>query len=151
MERMVQNNRQISIQMELLANRRMAEKSLTAVQAHVLRYILQHSEHGISLSKIQREFGYSKATLSHILKNLREKGYVRAECCAGDERCKNFFPSEKGEQVKTFLNDTIPEIHQQMYRCFSPKQLDTLDHLQQKMLKNLSELMKQTQKEASEL
>ena len=40
--RMVRNNRQICIQMELLANSFMAEAELTAVQAHILQYVYRH-------------------------------------------------------------------------------------------------------------
>ena len=70
---MVRDNRQISIQLELLANRVMAQKGLTTIQAHMLLYILAHSAQGTSLTDIHREFGYSMAPLSGLVKRLREK------------------------------------------------------------------------------
>ena len=82
---MVRDNRQISIQLELLANRVMAQKGLTTIQAHMLLYILAHSAQGTSLTDIHREFGYSMAALSGLVKRLAEKGYVRVEPCVRDE------------------------------------------------------------------
>ncbi len=146
---MIRNNRRIFIQMEQYCNNAAAAKGLTAVQAHTLRYILHHSKQGTFLTEIQQEFGYSKATLSHILKNLREKGYIRAECCSSDDRRKILFATEKAEQIENFLEETIRTTQGRMYGCFSKSELITLDQLQKKMLENLSILVKQ--KEASKL
>ena len=93
---LIQENRQINIQLEQSGNRAMAQKGLTAIQAHILLYILDHSDRGISLTDIHREFGYSMAALSGLVKRLREKGYVRVEPCAQDDRRKLLFGTGKG-------------------------------------------------------
>ena len=147
---MIQENRQINIQLEQLGSRVMAQKGLTAIQAHVLLYILGHSEHGISLTDIHREFGYSMAALSGLIKRLREKDYVRAEPCARDDRRKLLFGTEKGEQVREFLNRSICRAQDQLYAGFSQEDLVTLDRLQKKMLWNLSTLQKPKCKEESQ-
>ena len=77
------------------------------------------------------------ATLSGMLKRLREKGYIRTETCAVDDRRKLLYPTEKGVQVQEFLDDTIRAIEGEMYSCFSPEELATLDCLQKKMLHQL--------------
>lgn len=87
-EQLVQDNRQICLRMERLANRFMEAEGLTAVQGHLLLYILLKGDSGTSLTAIHREFGYSKATLSNMLKRLREKGYVRVASCARLTVCK---------------------------------------------------------------
>ena len=95
--RILRDNRRICIGMEQYVNRSLAPRGITAAQAQVLCYILDQGPQGTSLTAIHRTFGYSMATLSGMLKRLREKGYVRAEHCAGDERCKLLFATEKGE------------------------------------------------------
>ena len=144
---MVRDNRQISIQLELLANRVMAQKGLTTIQAHMLLYILAHSAQGTSLTDIHREFGYSMAALSGLVKRLREKGYVRAEPCVRDDRRKLLFGTRKGEEVRDFLDRTILRAQDQLYREFSAQELAELDRLQKKMLHNLSELTQSDCKE----
>lgn len=51
-------------------------------------------------------------------------------------------------QVQEFLDDTIRAIEGEMYSCFSPEELATLDCLQKKMLHHLADLIQQRQKEA---
>ena len=135
---LIQENRQINIQLEQAGNRAMAQKGLTAIQAHVLLYILDHSERGISITDIHREFGYYMAAMSGLVKRLREKDYVRVEPCVEDDRRKILFGTHKGEEVREFLDRSILRAQDQLYQGFSQEELATLDRLQKKMLKNLS-------------
>ena len=146
--RLSQTCRQICVQTERLVNRVLDREKLTAVQAYILRYILYRNQRGTSLTEIHKAFGCSMATLSSVVKRLREKGYVRTECCAGDDRCKLLFATEKGQRVHADLDSTICAAEQRIYGCFSTEELLTLDRLQQKLLKNLVSLIKSAQKEA---
>ena len=144
---LIRDNRQINIQMERAANQIIAREGLTGIQAHLLLYILDHSETGTSLTDIHREFGYSMAALSGLVKRLREKGYVRVEPCVRDDRRKLLFGTRKGEEVRDFLDRTILRAQDQLYREFSAQELAELDRLQKKMLHNLSELTQSDCKE----
>ena len=135
---LIRVNRQINIQIERAANQIIAQKGLTGIQAHLLLYILAHSERGTSLTDIHREFGYSMAALSGLVKRLREKDYVRAEPCARDDRKKLLFGTEKGAQVREFLDSAILQAQNRLYDGFSQEELAALDRLQKKMLRNLS-------------
>ncbi len=135
---LIRVNRQINIQIERAANQIIAQKGLTGIQAHLLLYILAHSERGTSLTDIHREFGYSMAALSGLVKRLREKDYVRAEPCARDDRKKLLFGTEKGAQVREFLDGAILQAQNRLYDGFSQEELAALDRLQKKMLRNLS-------------
>ena len=146
---MVRDNRQISIRLELVANKWIAQEGLTAAQGQVLLYILQHSDVGSSLTSIHQEFGCSMAALSGLLKRLREKGYVRVEPCARDDRKKILFGTDKGKEAREFLDRAICEAQNQLYSGFSPEELATLDRLQKKMLRNLSALTQNHSKEVS--
>lgn len=148
---LARDNRQISILMEMRANQALSEHELTAVQAHMLLYILHHSEEGTSLTAIHQELGVSKAALSSLVKRLREKGYVQVERCAGDDRRKLLFPTEKGRNIRASLEHSIGTLQERMYRCFSPQELAELDRMQKKMLRNLSVSNEETNKEVSQL
>ena len=135
---LIRVNRQINIQIERAANQIIAQNGLTGIQAHLLLYILAHSERGTSLTDIHREFGYSMAALSGLVKRLREKDYVRAEPCARDDRKKLLFGTEKGARVRAFLDGAILQAQDRLYGGFSQEELAALDRLQKKMLRNLS-------------
>ncbi|HIT32969.1 MAG TPA: MarR family transcriptional regulator [Candidatus Enterenecus stercoripullorum] len=117
----------------------MSSRALTVSQGHMLLYILDHSDKGTSLTQIHAAFGYSKAALSAILKRLREKGYVHVEPCALDDRKKLLFGTEKGRQIKAFLDQAFSEACNQLYRGFSEPELLELNRMQQKMLCNLAQ------------
>ena len=51
---MIRDNRQISIQLEQVARRAIAQKGVTGIQAHLLLYILAHTAEGTSLTEIHR-------------------------------------------------------------------------------------------------
>ena len=135
---MIQDNRQISIQLEMWVNRALLQVGLTAVQAHILLYILEHADQGTTMTAIHRELGCSMAALSGLLKRLRAKGYVRVEPHAGDDRQKLLFGTEKGEQAKEFLEGILLSTQRRLYAHFTPEELITLDRFQQRMLSNLS-------------
>ena len=145
--RLSQTCRQICVQTERLVNRALDQGELTAVQACTLRFILCRTQQGTSPTEIHKAFGCSMATLSSVVKRLREKGYVRAECCAGDDRCKLLFATEKGQRVHADLDSAVRAAEQRIYGCFSTEELLTLDRLQRKLLKNLLSLMESEQKE----
>ena len=114
--RLVHDNRLISIKMEQLANSALAKSELTAVQAHILQYILGRSESGTTLTAIHREFDCSMGSLSCILKRLREKGYIRMEGCKSDDRQKLIFATEKGEESSAFLNSALGSVKKRALR-----------------------------------
>ena len=145
----VMENRQFHIQMEQIESRIMAQKELTAIQALVLLYVLDHSEQGVFLTDIQRKFHSSMAAMSELVKRLREKGYIEVRSCPGDERRKILSGSRMGKEVREFLNHEIEEMPDQIYSGFSPEELRTLDRLQKKMLRNLSALKEKYDKEVS--
>ena len=67
----------------------------------------------------------------------------------GHDRRRLLFSTEKGRQVQRFLEDSIRDAEEWLYRGFSSQELSTLDHLQKRMLQNLSQYQTCIQKEAS--
>lgn len=141
------DSRWICIQMEQCVNHSLAQKDITAVQANILLYILHRGGQGISLTDIHRTFGYSMATLSNMVKRLREKGYIQAEHCCGDDRCRLLSGTEKSRRIQKDLEETITSVQGQLYDGFSQEELCTLDRLQGKLVHNLTAFEKRRQKE----
>ena len=147
--RLARDNRQICIQMERMANYYLAASDVTGVQAQMLLYILRHSETGVSVTDLHQISGYSKATISNLVKRLREKGYIRVEACEEDDRRRLLFSTEKGRRIQALLVASIREVENSLYRGLSAEELSTLDHLQKRMLQNLMMFQTQSHKEAS--
>lgn len=148
-ERMLRDGRWLYIQIEQCVSRRLAPSGITAVQAHILLFLLCRGDRGTLLTDIHRSSGYSMATLSGMVKRLREKGYIRAERCQEDDRRRLLFATEKARRLRPALEETIQGVHGRLYDGFSQEDLCALDHLQGKLLQNLSALTAQYQKEES--
>ena len=101
---MISDSRFIGMQLSVRGSKELREHGLTGIQAHVLLYILNHSE-GTSLTEIHRETGYSMAATSGLIKRLRENGFVRVEPYKLDERRKLIFATEKTFQGIFAVND----------------------------------------------
>ncbi len=147
--RLIREGRQINLQLDLLVNRTLATADITGVQAQTLLYILRHARIGVSVTTLHRTTGHSKATISYLIKRLREKDYVRTESCQKDNRRKLLFATKKGQQLQGFLEESIQDAQNALYQDFSLQELSTLDRLQQKMLQNLSIYQTCIQKEVS--
>lgn len=135
---MIKDSRFIGMQLSSRGSRALSEQGLTPIQARVLLYILKHSEQGTSLTDIHRETGYTMAATSGLIKRLRENGFVRVEPYRLDERKKLLFATEKSERVRAVMDECMAELPNQIYRDFTPEELETLDRLQKKMLHNLA-------------
>lgn len=70
-------------------------KSITGVQVYFLVYILRHHPQGTYLTELCREIGVSKATLSALIKKMREKGYLYFLADPDDVRKKKVLPTAK--------------------------------------------------------
>ena len=147
---LARNNRQIGIQLEQWANHELGRHQLTGCQSQVLLYILRHADTGASLTAIHHAYGYSKATLSGLIKHLREKGYVRVGACRGDDRRKLLFGTEKGEEILSAIADINKQAQVWLDENFTSAEQKAMDHLQRKMLLRLSQLNASNHKEASE-
>lgn len=144
---LIRDNRWISIQMEQWVNRTLEPVGLTAAQASILLHVLNQGEEGTSLTAIHRAFGYSMPTLSGMLKRLREKGYLRVEPCADDDRCKKLLGTEKGRRLQRELEERSRQMEERLYSCFTSQELRDLDALQRKLLGHLSILTDERRKE----
>ena len=144
---LIRDNRWISIQMEQWVNRTLEPVGLTAAQASILLHVLNQGEEGTSLTAIHRAFGYSMPTLSGMLKRLREKGYLRVEPCADDDRCKKLLGTEKGRRLQRELEERSRQMEERLYSCFTSQELRDLDALQRKLLGHLSILTDARRKE----
>lgn len=143
-----QENRRICIQTEQAANQIVAPYDLTGAQAHMLLYILAHTdESGISLTQICQHLGYAKASGASLIKQLRRKGYIRVEFCKSDDRRKLLFATDKGTLLREHLEHAICSFHDRLFKGFSPAELAELDRLQIKLLQNLSAAVVNNSKE----
>ena len=141
--------RKIGVRMELRFNEALAQEKLTAPQALVVLYILAQGEQGSSLTDLSERSGYSKGTLSAVVKRLRQMGYLRCEPCMEDDRRRRRRATEQSRRAGPRAREALGRAEAQFYRGISREDLQTLERLQLQLLENLSQTAPDATKEGT--
>ena len=101
--------------------RNIRPQGLSASQGFLLLHVLREHPGGVTLTQLHQELGLAKATLSQVVKTLREKGYLRAAVCREDERQRLLTPTEKLRKLRPELERAVRRADQAL------RQLETQD------------------------
>lgn len=101
-------------------------------------YILRHHPDGTYLTELCREIGVSKATLSALIKKLREKGYLYFLPEPDDIRKKKVIPTEKLAAEREELLEKAGQMEAGICGVLDPKEQAQLWNLERKLLNQLS-------------
>ena len=116
-----------------------AEKDLTVVQRHVLRFILLESLHRDLYQKdVEEAFQIRRSTATGILQLMERNWYIRRESVARDARLKKIVPTQKAETLRVSLLETMRQMEFKLCLGISEKDLHCCTEVLQQMLQNLS-------------
>lgn len=119
-------------------NATLYDLGITAVQSHVLFYILRHSKEGPVFQKdVEEAFELSRSTATGILQILERNGLIERNSVPYDARLKSLVLTEKAEQMNAQVHACIQETEQAMTRDISPGQLQLFKEIASKMSENL--------------
>ena len=135
---LLQTLRQLSIRLEACFNRAAALHGLTAAQAQVLAYVLEHSEQGVCATEIYRVLGLSKPSISALVKKLKGKGYVYTKNAENDYRQKLIFATPQGQVLGKSIGQTLAQLQTKICSGLKTEELRALQSVQHKMLLNVS-------------
>lgn len=130
---------------ESIISAKMAHNDITAVQSHVLMFIL-HQQEEVYATDIQRKLNISGATVSGLLKKLRANGYITMEGCDTDERRRRIAPTEKALMHREEIHNCMSSIEDKAFKGFSADELDTLYQLLSRMAENIDNARKEEQR-----
>lgn len=134
--------KKINIDLEIRLEKALRRKNLSGTQVYFLVYILRHHPLGTYITELCREVGISKATLSVLVKKLREKGYLCFRENPGDVRKKMILPTEKlNEEGAEFLRQA-ERLEAEICGALEPGETQRLWELENKILTGLSETEK---------
>lgn len=124
----------LTAQMEL----NLKNKNMTGVQVYFLVYILRHHPDGTYLTEVCREIGVSKATVSALIKKLREKGYLYFLADPEDVRKKKVLPTEKlMAEGKKFIQKA-ERMESEICSVFDQKEQVQLWNLERKLIRQFA-------------
>lgn len=116
------------------------EGELTAIQRHVLKYILLTTLRGDVYPKdVEEEFQIRKSTVTGILKLMEKNGFIRRVSDKKDARYKRLVPTPKAEALRPYILKHIHETEDRLTRGISGEDLEVCKKVMCRMFCNLAE------------
>lgn len=143
-EELIYFMKKIGLDLAALMDCCLRNDELSGIQVYFLVYLLRHHSEGTYLTELCRETGMSKATLSALIKKLREKDYLYFRERPEDIRKKEVLPTKKLlEESEEFFIRTR-QMEDEVCGALSQEEKMQLWGLEQKVL---AQLMKMERKE----
>lgn len=125
-------------------------EELTAMQRHVLKFILLESEHkDIYQKDVEEEFCIRKSTATGILKLMEEHGFITREAVESDARLKRIVPTGKAEKVHKFIMEHIHQTEAMLVAGISEEDVLICKKVMCLMYRNLAEEEKAAKEETA--
>lgn len=130
--------KKINIDLEVRLEKELKRQDMSGTQVYFLVYILRHHPRGTYITELCREIGISKATLSVLVKKLREKGYLCFRENPADVRKKKVLPTEKLEAEGKEMIRRAERMESEMCSGLDRVEKQRLYELEHKILKRLN-------------
>lgn len=132
---MVRNRNNPSVVME--------SDELTAMQKHVLKFILLETLHSDIYQKdIEEEFQIRKSTATGILQLMEKKGFIYRECAKQDGRLKRIVPTNKAKDILPAILEHIDETERCLEKGIPREDVALCKRVLWMMHRNLEELQR---------
>lgn len=132
--------KKINIDLEVRLEKELSKQDMSGTQVYFLVYILRHHPNGTYITELCREIGISKATLSVLVKKLREKGYLYFRENPEDIRKKKVLPTEKLAAEGSELLRQAERMESGICSGLNGIEKQRLCELEHKILKGLSKI-----------
>ena len=132
--------KKINIDLEAWMEKALRKNNMSGTQVYFLVYILRHHPSSTYITELCREIGISKATLSALVKKLREKGYLCFQQNSGDVRKKKVVPTEKLEAEGEEFLQNARQMEKKLCSVLDQKERQQFFDLEYKILTGLNEM-----------
>lgn len=126
------------------------ESDITPSQGVLLNILLNEDGKRTCSSDICAGSGLSRASVSEMLKNLRNKGYLEMKPVPEDERKKEIILTEKAYAIREDVQQELEKQGKCMCRGISGKELVFLEDILERMVCNLRECQESGKKKKDE-
>lgn len=129
--------KKLNLEMESMLNSVVFEYGVTASQCNVLGYLTNHCNQDICPRDIHTSLGLSRATVSSLLKKLKNNGFLIFETDPSDDRLKRVVLTEKAKEMGEKIDRSFAQSQSLLYEGFTEEEKELLCGLLEKMLMNL--------------
>lgn len=111
--------------------------TLTPAQTLFMGYLFEQTGDTFYLTDLCLESGFSKASISRMLKNLRQQGYLEMPHSLKDDRKKEIILTDKALAEKESIQNYLSELQDCLCSGISEKNLSIFEECLRIMIDNL--------------
>ncbi|MBE6991664.1 MAG: winged helix-turn-helix transcriptional regulator [Ruminococcaceae bacterium] len=131
---------QVSHSITQCFNRAFEQYDITFPQSRVMAYLIRQQDKGdVNQRDLESALGIKASSISSLVRNLENKGFVECKRRAADARNKSITLTEKGLAVQQQLDGLCIEIEEALTAGISEAQIDSLADLLQKVSSNIEQ------------
>ena len=131
---------QVSHSITQCFNRAFEQYDITFPQSRVMAYLIRRQDKGdVNQRDLESALGIKASSISSLVRNLENKGFVECKRRAADARNKSITLTEKGLAIQQQLEGLCYEIEETLTEGISPAQLEELAELLQKVRGNIEQ------------
>lgn len=132
--------KRISKELDRHLDRILDDYDITAAQARVLRYLIEHQNETITQKDICGAWDLKHTTVIGLLRRLQDKGLVTTVTDSKNRRCNNVLLTEKGRQLSTVIKENLKFVDKKLTEDLTADELDQLLSIIEVLKKNVSKL-----------
>lgn len=134
-ERIVILIKKLALETDKQALAILAPAELTPSQFKIIKFLFWQGDTHIRQVDIEKQFSMTNPTVTGLLKNLEEKGWVRRETNPGDSRSKIIRLTDAAIARKEELYTYGEQIEEALIHNLTEKERETLEKLLKKLVK----------------
>ncbi|MGL5416263.1 MAG: MarR family winged helix-turn-helix transcriptional regulator [Clostridium sp.] len=127
----------IGLKLKLKADQDIKKLGLNSIQGSTLDYISTHQHEGLIQRDIAEAFNKKSATITSMLQGLEKKGYIERFIPKDNERQKNIYLTQKGEQIIFEAKEILQNLENDFYDILTDEELSTLTKILIKINNNI--------------
>ena len=113
---------------------------MPVMQGWIMGYLYDHKEEEIFQRDIEAQFYIARSTVTCLVKQMEQKGYIARVAVERDCRLKRLYLLEKGEEIHKRFLQNIKKVEEEIREGVSEEELQTFLKVAVKIRNNLEEL-----------
>lgn len=115
------------------------DKKLSMIQASILHFISFHQEENVFQKDVEIEFEMKGSTISVMLKQLEENGFLKREKTSEDSRCKKLVVTQKFKEIESLIEEKIRLTEEEIKNRLTEEKIKQFVSLLDELTQNLKE------------
>ncbi|WP_444812470.1 MarR family winged helix-turn-helix transcriptional regulator [Streptococcus canis] len=123
-----------NLNFDKIANHTLASYGITHSQFKCLKYLYLFDNGSLNQRDLEHYFHMSNPTVTRILQNLEQEGWIKRLANGKDKRHKQLYLTDKALSMQENFKDIANQLESQLTERLTDQELDHLQTLLRKML-----------------